>query len=266
MDVFLIGLLTALFGLLLAFSGYQFFRVLIPIWGFFAGFTWGAQALAIGLGTGFLATATGWIVGLVIGLVMAGLAYFLYEFAVALLGASIGYYIVMALLAPLGMTGFFATMLAIIAAVGAGAAVYYYRAPKGLLILFSAFIGATATIGGTLVMFGMVPPAVLGSNIINAIISQSFFWTISWLALAGFGIASQYQLSRSMSTVDPVEYYAMDQSGASLAGAKGGSTTISDEPVDEMAYEEDAVEEKPVAKVTRVEEEDETEQNPKNPA
>src|SRR4051812_40494059 len=94
MEAFWIGLITILLGLSLTFMGYQFFRILIPVWGFFAGFTWGAQALAIGLGTGFLATVMGWTVGLFVGLVIAFLAYFFYQAAVGILAGFIGYWLI----------------------------------------------------------------------------------------------------------------------------------------------------------------------------
>ncbi len=42
---FLIGALVLLAGLLFCFVGYRFFRILITIWGFFAGFNLGTAAM-----------------------------------------------------------------------------------------------------------------------------------------------------------------------------------------------------------------------------
>ena len=42
---FLIGALVLLVGLLFCFVGYRFFRILITIWGFFAGFNLGTAAM-----------------------------------------------------------------------------------------------------------------------------------------------------------------------------------------------------------------------------
>ena len=74
---FLIGALVLLVGLLFCFVGYRFFRILITIWGFFAGFNLGTAAMTALFNNAFLGTTTGIILGLVIGLVFAVLAYFL---------------------------------------------------------------------------------------------------------------------------------------------------------------------------------------------
>src|SRR5437764_11392260 len=86
----IIGLLVGLLGAVFCFVGYRFFRILIAIWGFFAGFELGAAGAAALFGSNFLGTATGWIFGLVVGLVLAVLAYFFYYVAIVLLGASAG--------------------------------------------------------------------------------------------------------------------------------------------------------------------------------
>jgi hypothetical protein len=229
MGTFFIGLFTIIVGALFVFAGYQFFRILMPIWGFVAGFTWGAQAVAIGLGTGFLATVTGWVIGFLVAIAAAALAYLFYEFAVALLGGSVGYWAVMALLSPLGMDGFIAMLLALTAGIALGFAVVYWKAPKGILIALSSVGGATAVIGGVLVMFGVVPAGILGTDIVRVIISYSFFWTLMWAALIGIGIISQIQLSQNIASVDTSDYYNLDDvagtTSTNMAGVKGGTAT-----------------------------------------
>jgi hypothetical protein len=42
------GLIGILFGLVLAFAGYRFFLILLPIFGFFFGLAFGAQAIQAG--------------------------------------------------------------------------------------------------------------------------------------------------------------------------------------------------------------------------
>src|SRR5438477_8422411 len=61
-------------GATFCFVGYRFFRILIAVWGFFAGFNLCAAAMTALFGQNFLGTTTGWILGLVVGLVFAVVA------------------------------------------------------------------------------------------------------------------------------------------------------------------------------------------------
>src|SRR5512135_2632151 len=88
------ALIASLFGLALVFAGYKFFRLLLPIWGFFFGLWLGAQSIQVLFNQGFLATVTGWTVGFIVGLLFAALSYFFYLFAVALIASSLGYLVV----------------------------------------------------------------------------------------------------------------------------------------------------------------------------
>lgn len=214
MEVFLISLVSILIGALFVFAGYQFFRVLIPIWGFIAGFVWGAQLVALAFGTGFLATVVGWGFGLFLALVMAVLAYLFYQIAVGVLVAFIAYTATLGIFTAIGMnpSGFLPIMLGLTAGVLLGGAAVYYNAPKGLLILLSAFGGATAVIGGFLAMFGQIPVMALGTNIVGAIITQSFFWTIAWIVLGVAGIVSQMAMSKDV-TLDTSDYYTVSAEG-----------------------------------------------------
>jgi hypothetical protein len=201
MEAFLIGLLVLLIGLAFTFLGYQFFRILIPIWGFFAGFSWGAGLLATAFGQGFLATALSWGFGLVVGLAMGFLAYWFYEAAVGILAGFLAYWLLGGFLTSIGFNpGVFVTLLATAAGVVVGFVALYYKAPKALLIVLSAFGGATAAIGGLLIAFGQLPIQILGTGLMSSIVQYSFGWSLVWLALAAFGALTQYQLTRSYNT------------------------------------------------------------------
>src|SRR6266700_3769670 len=118
MEQFFGGLALICVGLLLTFTGYQLFRVLIPIWGFIAGFSWIVDIFAIGSGTGFLASVFGIIIALFTGVIFAAIAYFFYEFAVALLATSVGYWFVAGILTWMGLPfGFFGVLSALIAGI-----------------------------------------------------------------------------------------------------------------------------------------------------
>src|SRR6187399_3741285 len=97
------SLFALLFGSVLAFSGYRFFLFLLPVWGFFFGFTFGAQTIQAIFGTGFLSDVTSWVVGFFVALLFAVLSYMFYFLAVALLAGSLGYSLgagIMLLLTP----------------------------------------------------------------------------------------------------------------------------------------------------------------------
>ena len=81
----LLGALAIGIGLAFAFWGFRVFLILLPIWGFFAGFIFGANGVDYLLGDGFLATTTGWVVGFLLGLLFAVLSYLYSWVAVILL-------------------------------------------------------------------------------------------------------------------------------------------------------------------------------------
>ena len=67
------------------FAGRLVLRIVLPIWGFFAGFTFGAGLVAEMADERFLGTVIGWVLGLVFGVIFALLAYFFYALAVILM-------------------------------------------------------------------------------------------------------------------------------------------------------------------------------------
>jgi hypothetical protein len=223
MEAFFIGLFTVIVGLLFVFAGYQFYRVLLPIWGFLIGFMWGAQAVAYGMGTSFLATALGWTLGFGIGIVLAVLAYFFYELAVAVLAGSIGYWIVGSFLLGIGIQpGFFVTTMAILAGVVFAVVALVLNAPKGLLVLLSAFGGASVTIGGLLILFGQAPVEILGTALLSGIIGSSFWWSLMWIVLTIAGIVTQLQTSTIYDQT--MSYpYTTDMSAMGVKGGKSKS-------------------------------------------
>src|SRR5713226_9579049 len=101
-NVLIVGIVALLVGIGFCFAGYRFFRILIAIWGFLTGFLLTAQAFAVSSGGHFLLSTVGLIIALIVGLVLAALAYTLYVAAVVILGASVGFWIGMGLVAAAG--------------------------------------------------------------------------------------------------------------------------------------------------------------------
>src|SRR5512136_2012408 len=112
------GLIGILFGLVLCFAGYRFFLILLPIWGFFFGFAFGAQTIQALFNQGPFTTVTSWVVGFVVALVFAVLAYLFYIAAVAIIAGSLGYSVAVGLLMAIGLQmGFIVWLIGIVAAI-----------------------------------------------------------------------------------------------------------------------------------------------------
>src|SRR6476469_5426016 len=62
---FVLGVLAIIAGLLLCFGGRFVLRLVIPIWGFFVGFGFGAGLVAGFSEDHFLGTVFGWVLGLI---------------------------------------------------------------------------------------------------------------------------------------------------------------------------------------------------------
>lgn len=194
----LIGLLVLLLGAAFCFAGYRFFRILIAIWGFFAGFNLGATTMVALFAGGFLGTVSGWVLGLVVGLVFAALAYFFYYFAIVLLGASVGYSLGSGFMEAIGLNNpsFLSVVAGVIVAVALVMLVLVLNLPKLLIMLFTALGGAGTIIAGILLMLGQIHVAGLQYGIIEAAIKASWVWSIVWLVLAIAGFAAQWRTAR----------------------------------------------------------------------
>jgi len=193
-----VALLALIIGAAFCFAGYRFARILFPIWGFFAGFQWGAAATTQIFGDGFLATTTGWIIGLVVGLIIAVLAYALYQLAVLILGASVGYVLGAGLLTAIGISGPLLLFSAgIIGAILLGGAVLLFRLPKVFLILLTALGGAGTIVYGILLLFGQVGLNGLEYGVVAAIIRHSWLWFLIYLGVAVAGVIAQVRLNQA---------------------------------------------------------------------
>jgi hypothetical protein len=90
-----------LLGAILAFGGYRFFLIPLPVIGFLFGF--GAQAVQAVFGCGFLATVASWAVGLLFAVVFVAFSYLFYLFAVALVAGESGYALGVGVLLAVGL-------------------------------------------------------------------------------------------------------------------------------------------------------------------
>ena len=140
------AIIALIIGVLALIAGYRLFLLLLPIWGFFAGFAMGTHATALLFGTGFLATVTSWIIGFVVGLIFAVLSYLIYIVGVALLSAAFGYFLGAGLMLLFLDPGLIVTLVGLAGAVLMAIVVLAFNIQKPVLEFITSFGGATAVI------------------------------------------------------------------------------------------------------------------------
>ena len=200
---FLIGALVLLIGAAFCFAGYRFFRILIAIWGFFAGFNLGTAAMTALFNNAFLGTTTGIVLGLVIGVVFALLAYFFYYFAVVLLGATAGYDLGSGIIGAIGLNnpGFIAVIVGVALAVVFALVILLFNLPKLLIMVFTALGGAVAMLAGLLILLGQVKVVYLQYGDAVALVRASWFWSIVAIVLAVVGFLAQWRTMQEYTLV-----------------------------------------------------------------
>jgi len=209
LEVLLFSFLAIVLGLGLTFVGYAAFRILLPILGFFAGLWVGIEAANNLLQSApILGLSLGLIVGVVLGVIFAAIAYFVYSLAIMLAGLALGYALGAGLIYAIfgANAGFLALVVGIIGAAALGYLFWKGDMPKIYIMVITAFAGASAIIGGILVLFGQIPPSQLGLAIVEPYIAQNLFWIVVWAVIAGLGIFTQYQMVKMSETYVPVAY------------------------------------------------------------
>jgi hypothetical protein len=170
MNDVILGLVAILAGGLFCFRGYLAFRIVIPIWGAFVGFAVGGGLVATLGDQPYLGTATGWIVAVVVAIVFAALAYFVFEVAVAVALGSIGFSLAMTILVALGASWEWWTVL-----IGAVA---------GLLL-------ACAIVSGIMLLVGEISARTIDDGSAVATANDGWGWYVLYLGLAIAGVLAQ---------------------------------------------------------------------------
>lgn len=197
----LVALFAVAIGLAIAFFGYRFLWVLLPIWGFFAGLWLGVTGLQTLFGEGFLVGVSGLVIGVVLGLIFAVLSYLFYFVGVAILGGSIGYGLTVSLLVGgLGMNAnFIVWLIAIVVAVLFAVVILALNIQKYAVIVITALGGASATLGGILLLFNQVSMDQLSGNVgvfAPVSFSEGPIWWLIWAVVAVAGIVLQIMSNR----------------------------------------------------------------------
>lgn len=194
MDI-LIGILLGIVGLTVAFSGLRVFFAMLPLVAFISGFFAGATLITNWLGDGFLSTATGWIVGLVLGVLFSIVSY-LWWYAGALLAAgSSGALLLTGIFSLFGVdSGWVLTIVAIIGSIAFIFLALALNLPIYVVLVNTAILGAHGVVAGLLLLFNQVDASELNWGVARAIVLENWFWWIVMVVVAVLGMASQLQL------------------------------------------------------------------------
>jgi hypothetical protein len=204
----ILGLLAIVAGGVMLFAGQLVLRFVLPIWGFFAGFAFGAGLVAELADERFLGTLLGWVLGLVFALLFAVFAYLYYVVAVILAMAAFGFAIGSGLVVALGIDW---DWVAVLVGVAVGAVVgivsVFGNMPMIVLVVFSSFAGAVGVVAGLMLLVGSLNSADFTQGAFTDAVQDSWGWYLTLLALALVGIVAQARQAVMMrSTIEEVWY------------------------------------------------------------
>ncbi|HYM51895.1 MAG TPA: DUF4203 domain-containing protein [Candidatus Dormibacteraeota bacterium] len=204
MNATVIGFVAIVIGLLACFAGYRIFRIVLPILGFLVGFGVGAQLATVLFNEPYLASALSWVIAIVVGLLAATIAFVWWYVSVALAIAGLGYAIGYGAAVGLGVGGTTAVVIAVALAILFALAAIVLRIPTGVVIVVSAFWGASALLGGALVLMGRIEPSQLRNGTVDVVIADSPLLLVIWVVLGVVGIAIQWFTTREARRGDAV--------------------------------------------------------------
>jgi hypothetical protein len=192
MNDVLFALLAIVAGAVFCFAGYRAFRIIIPLWAGFVGFTLGA-GIGASLGSDdFLATTASWVVGVLAAIGFAFVAYLFYEVAVTLAMASIGFALGASLMVALDVRWSWLVVLAGVLAGGALAAVAIAsNLPAILLLVLTAIGGASAITQGIMLLTGALDTGEFDDPSVSSSVSASGWWFLLFLVIGGAGAVTQ---------------------------------------------------------------------------
>lgn len=193
----LVGILALAIGAVFCFRGYVLMRVVIPVWGAFAGFILGAGLVAATSDESFLRSLLAWAVGVAVAMVFGLLAYLYYEVSVTIAMGAIGFTLGTGLMVALGVSWSWLIVVGGVAvAIALALLAIVADLPGVLLIVLSALAGAIAITGGLMLLTDVVDTADFTVAATTERISDEWWWYLIYLAVAITGIVAQVRETR----------------------------------------------------------------------
>src|SRR4029078_10628149 len=175
----IVGLAGVGIGGVFCFWGYFGMRLVIPIWGFFAGFMLGAGATSWIDNSEFLSTVLGWVLGFFIGLLFAVIAYLFYEIAIELAFAAIGFTFGADLMIALNIDWeWFIVLIGLAVGILFGIFAAVVQLPMAVLGVLSTLAGPLTAPAGLMLVFNAVDIADFDNTRVVDLIDDDWWW---WL-------------------------------------------------------------------------------------
>jgi hypothetical protein len=188
----ILGLLAIIAGGAMLVAGQLVLRLVIPIWGFFAGFAFGAGIVAEFSDEHFLGTVLGWVLGLVFAVIFAVLAYLYYYVAIVIAMGAAGFAIGSGIVVALGISwNWVAVLVGLAVGLIVGLVSVFANVPMIMLVFIGSIAGAVGVTGGLMLLVGSLNSADFSRGDFTDTVSGSFGWSLLLLVLAVFGILVQ---------------------------------------------------------------------------
>jgi len=191
--------LIAVLGLGICFLGYRAFLVFLPLWGLLSGLWLGIEFGSVFFGDRSIATIASWALGIIFGVILAILAYWLFKIGFTLVAAIASGAVASVVLTALGIQpGLLYLALLVGAMVGIGLLIRSYHGEKYAIIVLTALAGADLIVFAFLLLTGAVDVSdLMDGNLLSPIIRQSWISLAAFLILAGSGVVVQTRINRN---------------------------------------------------------------------
>jgi len=188
----ILGVLAIIAGGAMLVSGQFVLRLVIPVWGFLAGFAFGAGLVSAFADERFLGTVLGWALGLVFAVIFAVLAYLYYYVAIVLAMGAAGFAIGSGIVVALGISwSWVAVLVGLAVGLVLGLVAVVANVPMIVLVIVGSIAGAVGVTGGLMLLVGSLDSADFSRGDFTDTVSGSFGWSLLLLALALAGIVLQ---------------------------------------------------------------------------
>ena len=211
----ILGILAIIAGVAMLTAGQFVLRLVIPIWGFFAGFAFGAGLVSAFADERFLGTVLGWVLGLVFALIFAILAYIYYYVAIVLAMGAAGFAIGSGIVVAFGISwNWVAVLVGLACGIAVGLVSVFANVPMIMLVIVGSIAGAIGVTGGFMLLFGALDSSDFSRGDFTDTVSNNFGWSLLLVVLAIGGIVIQAMQRALMRTSIEDTWYAEGTSAA----------------------------------------------------
>ena len=191
MNDIVVGTIALLTGAVFCFRGYLAMRVVIPLWGAFAGFMLGAGLVSGD--AGFLGNALGWLVGFGLAIVFGVIAYLYYAVSVVIGMMGIGFVLGTSLMVALGVSWSWLIVLSgVVLAVVLAFVAIAGDLPMVLLTVLTALAGASAIVAGLMLFVGTFDADDFSIGQTTEYVADDWWWFVIYGGLVVGGIIAQF--------------------------------------------------------------------------